>query len=159
MDGRQIGWEYDSYRLISMWHERMTDWLTDWLPACLPDWLTDWLDAFIAPKNSILFYINTCMVVARMSQWGADRHAGLATDCLNDSSTDCMWDTGVLLRMHKSSFCFIFRTVAKLCQGHFKENFDNLFNHIANGGKGGKVQWLDRLSGMKKRYRDDYCYS
>ena len=48
--------------------------------------------------------------------------------------------------MQNSSICFLSRTVSKLLNTHFKENIDHLFSHLANDGKGGKVELVIALS-------------
>ena len=34
---------------------------------------------------------------------------------------------------------WLFKTVATLTREHFKDSFDSIFEHLANGGQGGKV--------------------
>ncbi|KAL8620603.1 hypothetical protein ACOMHN_017884 [Nucella lapillus] len=41
---------------------------------------------------------------------------------------------------------WLFKTVSGLTQDHFKESFDGLFEHLANGGEGGKCQEEDLRS-------------
>ncbi|KAK7101371.1 hypothetical protein V1264_019760 [Littorina saxatilis] len=41
---------------------------------------------------------------------------------------------------------WLFKTVSRLCQGHFKDGVDVLFAHLANGGQGGKCREEDLRS-------------
>ncbi|XP_071083415.1 dynein axonemal heavy chain 12-like isoform X1 [Haliotis cracherodii] len=43
---------------------------------------------------------------------------------------------------------WLFKTVGSLVREHFKESFDGVFEHLANGGEGGKVQEQDLRSLM-----------